>query len=145
MISNATFARPCTESSPYTSGIKHGEDVDSVCEEFRARLVALGYKDGKRNDGVTFKYPSFLRMLFSKGVFATRSSLFDQGAPERAHAAFKKIARDKYRGRVGISNRKEKHFFTSLCHGYDDFVRLSPAPEPEPAQMTEEEMFSLLA
>ena len=57
-----------------------GEDVDSVCEELRLRLLALGYKDGNRNDGVTFKYPAYLRMLFDNGVFSTRSSLFADGA-----------------------------------------------------------------
>jgi hypothetical protein len=69
-----------------------GEDVDSVCEELRLRLLALGYKDGNRNDGVTFKYPAYLRMLFDNGVFSTRSSLFADGAREIAHTACRKTS-----------------------------------------------------
>lgn len=125
------------------SGITIGEDVDSVCEEFRQRLLAFGYKDGERNDGVTFKYPAYLRMLFQSGIFSTRSDLFAVRARQRAHFAYKAMAHEKYKQSSGKT--RESKFFNNFCHGFDDFVRLAPAPEPEPEEMTEDDIAALLA
>ena len=119
-----------------------GEDVDSVCEELRLRLLALGYKDGNRNDGVTFKYPAYLRMLFDNGVFSTRSSLFADGAREIAHTACRVMAHAKYESSSGKT--PELKLFNNFCHGYNKFVLLAPAPEPEPEETTEDDIAAML-
>lgn len=104
-------------------GIELGEDADSVCEEFRQRLLAFGYKNGGRNDGNTFKYPAYLRMFFDRGTFTTRSELFAEGARERAHAAYKAMAHEKYQSASGKTS--ESKYFRNHCHGFNDFVRLA--------------------
>ena len=61
--------------------------------------------------------------LCNTQVFRKRSDLFEDSARERAHAAFKDIAHYTYE--KGTKRTSEKHLFTNLCHGFDDFVALA--------------------